>query len=462
MRKIELDLEYLDHLLFEELALDRERRFYVAFSGGMDSTVLLHAMVGLREQRHLELTALHLDHGLQAESEGWSIHCSGICKEWDVPYESERIEVVPDKAIGVEASARKARYHWLQSRMPGDTSYLLTAHHQRDQAETFLLNLLRGSGVDGLSASTAVMPLGPHRLVRPFLGVSQQAIDNYARNLKLEWITDPSNSDKRFRRNSIRETLIPVLKQIKPDAVEQVSTAIGNLQDVRILLDEIGAEDFATVVQTDHAPIDGSRGIVIGNLPDWSEQRFANLLRYWLRTLGYPVPDRKLMARLQNWRAGNPRGTAILGHGDVQFRCFQGVLYVLPVLEEKPGIPERVWNDPAKPLSMPEIGVRLSCDSRLFSCIADDELVVRARQGGERLSSPGNGFSRDLRKYYQDRNIPPWLRFRLPLVFYNGELVAIPGLGQFGSLENIAPEESLLRVEAWSVGQVPHLPSRVQ
>jgi tRNA(Ile)-lysidine synthase len=233
-RKIEFGLEYLDQLLFGVLNLDEQGQFYIAYSGGMDSTVLLHAVLGLKERRSLALTALHLDHGLQEESEEWRRRCGSICEQWGVPFESERINLILDRSIGVEASAREARYRWLQSRMSGDVCYLLTAHHQQDQAETFILNLLRGSGVDGLSASTAVTAFGPHKLVRPLLEVSQEAISVYARDNRLAWVTDPSNSDRSFRRNRIRGSVIPVLEEVKADALEQVTTAIKNMQDVQI------------------------------------------------------------------------------------------------------------------------------------------------------------------------------------------------------------------------------------
>jgi tRNA(Ile)-lysidine synthase len=444
-----IDSEFLDRLLFEDLCLNKAGHFFVAYSGGLDSTVLLHAMAGLRRRHPLVLTALHLDHGLQEESSTWREHCAVVCDEWDIPLVSERIDVVPDRAMGLEASARRVRYQWLQSAMGAAPGYLLTAHHQQDQAETFLLNLLRGSGVDGLSASMMVTPLGSHKLVRPMLGIAPEAINTYAHHQGLEWVMDPSNRDERFRRNRIRASLIPVLQDIRADVLPQVSIAIENLQDTRALLDEIGAEDIGNLAQSTFNPLDKSRGLSMAGTADWSERRFANLLRYWLRTMGYPVPGRRLLAQLEQWRTGKAPGSAILRKGGFEFRAYRGMLYVMPVLDETPCIEERAWPDLRVPLSLPMIGVSLHCDSRwIEETIGGAGFVIKGRQGGEMIAAPGNRFSRKLRKFYQGKCIPPWLRYRYPLVYLDGELVTIPGIGQFGSLEGVGQREPLIRIEA--------------
>jgi tRNA(Ile)-lysidine synthase len=444
--KLEIDL--VERVLFEDLNLVEGLRFFVGFSGGKDSTVLIQLMSDLRHQRSLDLTALHLDHGIHEESIRWQQHCVDVCASLDIPIVSNRIQVESDPSIGVEASLRNARYRWMQSVMSEEPAYLLIAHHRQDQAETFLLNLLWGSGVDGLTACQKTNPLGDHTLVRPLLDVTPGEIDTYARDKNLKWVDDPSNLDTRYRRNKIRKNIIPALTDVKQDALSRISASIENLQASRDLLNEIAQEDLEKLPQSAYCPLDGSSGLDVSSVGTWSSVRFINTLRYWLRGLGYAAPDRRLLLQLDRWRISPAPVTAILGKGGVEYRNYRGILYVMRRLEERPQIQERSWEDISTPLNMPEIGVSLSCNPTLDAPVPGGGLEVRGRTGGERVKSPSGGLSHDLKKLYQDRDVAPWLRFRIPLIYRNGDIVAIPGVGQYGCLEKFGRGGALICIEA--------------
>jgi tRNA(Ile)-lysidine synthase len=200
----------LARVLSAELELTPEVPLYVAFSGGMDSHVLLHAAVALRARAPWRVAALHVDHGLQPESGAWARHCASVCAALGVPFQSERVAVRGVAERGLEDAARRARYAALGRLLPAG-AVLLTAHHLNDQAETVLLQLLRGSGVAGLAAMGAIVPFAHGRLARPLLGFERAALADYARAAGLAWVEDASNLDTGPARNYLRAAVWPAL-----------------------------------------------------------------------------------------------------------------------------------------------------------------------------------------------------------------------------------------------------------
>ena len=201
-------------LLLERLtaltASDAASRWLVAFSGGIDSTVLLHALSSTREQHQSEIIAIHIDHGLHPDSGEWESHCRQFADNLGVSYISCPVKVDDVLRSGPEAAARQARYAALQTQV-WDGDCVLSAHHEDDQAETLLLNLMRGSGIAGLAGIGAAQSFGRGRLLRPLLGVSGAAIEAYAKRYKLGWIEDPTNANIRFDRNFLRQEIMPRL-----------------------------------------------------------------------------------------------------------------------------------------------------------------------------------------------------------------------------------------------------------
>ena len=206
----------LEAILVDRLGLTLATPLRVAYSGGIDSHVLLHALVALRQSATWRISAIHIDHGLQPASADWALHCRRVCSDLKIDCAVERIDVSRVKEDGVEAAARRARYACLGRRLAAGEA-LLTAHHRDDQAETLMLQLLRGSGIHGLAAMPEVAPFGVGRLARPLLSFTRAALKRYAACHGLEWIEDVSNEDTRLARNFLRRRVFPLLAERWPE-----------------------------------------------------------------------------------------------------------------------------------------------------------------------------------------------------------------------------------------------------
>ncbi|MGE5155518.1 MAG: tRNA lysidine(34) synthetase TilS, partial [Bdellovibrio bacteriovorus] len=266
-------------------------RLWIAFSGGLDSACLLHAASTVRQRLPGPLGAVHVDHGLHADSPRWSEHCRQVCDTLGVPLVIRRVAV--DRAPGksLEAAARAARYGALADRL-GPGELLLTAHHQDDQAETLLLALLRGSGPEGLAAMPLVSDLGPGRLVRPLLGVPRAALEAYARDQGLSWVEDPSNRVLAFDRNFLRRCVLPILRERWPAASATLSRSAAHCAEALELV-EAAAEDTLRGLA-------GSRfgTLSLPALGRLEPPRARAALRLWLKRLGLPRPDRAHLGRI--------------------------------------------------------------------------------------------------------------------------------------------------------------------
>lgn len=403
--------EQLEQILFQEMALDTSALFFVGFSGGMDSTVLLHALTQLK----LNITALHVDHGLQVDSGQWYQHCEKQCQQWGVPFDGVHLKVQRDKKIGLEASARNARYAWFKQKLPAN-AYLLTAHHQRDQAETLLFNMLRGSGVNGMSAMPKRRSIDSMQLLRPLLDVPYLALRKYADEQQLSWVEDPSNKQIEFSRNKIRHTILPALEDFREDAIAMISRTATNIMDSKVLLDEIIVNDLSHLQQKEFNPLDYSVGLQLQGLVDYSKTRIRHILRYWLEKKCGIVASRQLIQQLCDWVYAAPGSTAILQEAGQQYRCFDGVLYTMPALDEKPRLKEHRWLDINQPLRIDELGIRLFIKEGLPKKELQKFERINIVFRDEKLLLSQNGKVIKLKDLMMQRKIPPWLRYRTPLL----------------------------------------------
>ncbi|HEX9812429.1 MAG TPA: tRNA lysidine(34) synthetase TilS [Burkholderiales bacterium] len=403
-----------------ELCLASDTDLYVAYSGGMDSHVLLHALADLRRRAPWRVTALHVDHGLQADSAKWARHCAAVCAALDVPYRSERVVVSESEHRGMEDAARRARYAALRRMLPSD-AVLLTAHHRDDQAETLLLQLLRGAGAAGLAAMPAIAPFGRGRRARPLLNFERAALANYAKEQDLQWIDDATNFDVGPARNFLRHRILPLLDARWPAATERLAVSAKHMAEADRLLAELGQMDLA-------AAADADGRLRISSLLALSLQRQSNLLRYWIRLrTGAPPPEsrlRELLARV----ARTPRSKqATVCWADVVVQRYRDCLAVFPAPPPIADDWEVAWN-PATQLDIPGNGWRLLARAEIGAGIARDRVVgrrilVRLRRGGERARLRGHRHK--VKKLLQEAGIPPWERRRWPLVYVDDELAAI-------------------------------------
>ncbi|CDH47483.1 tRNA lysidine(34) synthetase TilS [Candidatus Contendibacter odensensis] len=408
------------------------RRLIVGYSGGMDSHVLLHLLAMQRAQRPKRtLEAMYVDHGLHAASAVWGEHCARVCHALNVPFRVVPVNAQPAPGASPEAAARQARYAALAAELEPDTA-LLTAHHRDDQAETLLLQLLRGAGPHGLAAMPEAAPLGQGRLWRPLLNVDRAELLAYAHAQQLHWIEDTSNTDTGFDRNYLRHRILPLLRERWPAANRVLARSAHWCAETADWLDAEADADLARVATA------RPDALTIPALRELSELRQRNLLRRWLRTLGLPTPDARQLQHLLHdaLTAAGDRQPCIHWPGG-EVRRYRDTLYAMPPL--LPHDPQHtfLWrpdtNAAYPPLKLPglgtlelqeTVGAGLRAEMR-----AGATLSVRFRQGGERFRPLGRLHSQELKKLLQEAGIPPWQRERLPLLYREEVLLAVVGLG---------------------------------
>ena len=279
-----LFLERLDGLL---AAHPEVRNLIVGYSGGLDSHVLLNLLAMNRDRwPDRTLAAIYVDHGLQAASAGWGEHCAHVCRELDIPLRVLRISARPAPGESPEAAARRARYAAFAAELGPDAA-LLTAHHRDDQAETLLLQLLRGAGPHGLAAMPAAAQLGRGWLLRPLLDLDRSDLLAYAHEHGLRWIEDASNADTGFDRNYLRHRILPLLRERWPATNRTLARSARWCAETAAWLDAEAAADLACIVAR------RPDSLKLSALRELSELRQHNLLRYWLRQLDLPTPDNR-------------------------------------------------------------------------------------------------------------------------------------------------------------------------
>ncbi|EGH28298.1 tRNA(Ile)-lysidine synthetase, partial [Pseudomonas syringae pv. japonica str. M301072] len=257
--------------------------WHVGFSGGLDSTVLLHLLAELASRETLPaLNAIHVHHGLQTAADGWPEHCQQVCKTLGVAFESVRVQVEP--AASLEQAARQARYSAFSERLV-EGEVLLTGQHRDDQAETLLFRLLRGAGVRGLAAMPDQRVLGRGHLLRPLLDVSRKQLEDYAHRHGLNWIEDPSNDDQQFSRNFLRSQVVPLLTSRWPQAAASLARTARHLGEAQQLLDELALQDIANAQAATSFTWVGLPVLSLGPIAALSAARQRNALRHWLSPL---------------------------------------------------------------------------------------------------------------------------------------------------------------------------------
>ncbi len=404
--------------------LPRVRAWRLALSGGGDSVVLLDLMARLRPRLDAPLAALHVHHGLQPEADAWAERCQALCRAREVPCQVLSVQVRRRRGESREAAARRARYDALARALPSGAG-LLVAHHQDDQAETVLLNLLRGAGCAGLAAMPEARPFARGWLLRPLLGFRRQALRDYARAHGLSWVEDPSNADPAFDRNYLRHHVLPRLEARWPRVVPALQRASRNAAEAEAVARELAAADLDRL-----AGADGS--LPVAALRALSGPRRRALLRHWLRLGGTPVtPDRARLAALEHDLLDSrhdARPALVLGRCTV-YR-WRDRLYRRPTLPEPPVGRRWSWRLDG-PLHIPELGLYLEPQpvrQALPALSAGDTLTVRLREGGERLRPRGAAHHRPLKHWLQEWGVPPWRRARIPLLYRDDRLLAVWGL----------------------------------
>lgn len=397
---------------------------WVAYSGGLDSHVLLHALSHFQKTHpHLNMKAIHVNHGISPNAVAWAEHCLKTCEDLGVECVVRQVDV--QSALGknsLEEVARNLRYQVFKDVM-GEGDYLMMAHHEDDQAETFVLQALRGAGLKGLASMPWMKPFSKGVLLRPLLNVSRESLRQYAVAEGLVWQEDESNSHDRFDRNYLRNQLFPTLLARFPRAKMALSRGAKHCAEANELLDEMAQEDLKNCAGN----VPGT--LFVQGLLTLSVPRQKNLLRFWIKQSGFLLPTTLKLEQLrQDVLLAQQDARPQLGWQGAQLYRFQDNLYLMAPLPEHPRREVIDWDMQAT-LKLPGIG-NLQVDERTGEGLVlpeNSRITVRFRQGGERMHPAGRSGSHPLKKLFQEWGVPPWLRDRVPLIFHQDALVMVVG-----------------------------------
>ena len=399
------------------------QRYWVAFSGGLDSTVLLDLLAA--EQHALgpdRLIAVHIHHGLLPQADEWVAHCRQQAEARGVPIIVSKLGLVRQTGVSTEELARQSRYAMFASLLePGDM--LLTAHHQDDQAETLLLQALRGAGPAGLAAMPALAPLGQGWLGRPLLDLSREQLREYAQRHQLQWVDDASNVDPAVDRSYLRSEIMPRLREHWPSAAATLARsarwcAQADAQIEQLLADELTRRWGA------------SGQLDLHGLDAMAQETVAHLLRLWLRRWGARMlSHQRLQTLMKALLTGRQDTAPCLRWEGWEVRRYRGQAYLMRALPTWAVDTELVWSDVSQPLALPAEMGQLQLTPQVGEGLWPDRLqgrlTVRFRGGGERIRLPNQPHSRTVKNLFQEAGVPPWHRSRLPLLYVDGVLAAI-------------------------------------
>lgn len=402
-------------------AVSPYRQLLVGFSGGLDSTVLLHRLKLWRDREpDVQLRAMHIHHGLSPHADGWVAHCEALCALWNIPLSVGRV-TLQDEGLGIEAQARKARYAAFASALhPGEA--LVTAQHLDDQCETFLLALKRGSGPAGLSAMPPRAEFAGTQLIRPLLGETRASLEAWAREHRLRWIEDESNQDDNYDRNFLRLRVIPLLTERWGHFTQATARSAMLCAEQESLLDELLSEELAELISPEGA-------LAIAPLEAMSAVRRAAVLRRWLATHHAAMPSRAMLNRIWDEVAQAREDAAPrLYLNGFEVRRYQGALWWI---KSRPSFSDVVlsWPSIENALILPHGAgsVSLSNAGHVRLPEANEPVTVRFKAGGM-LHIVGRNGGRKLKKIWQECNVPPWRRDATPLLFYGETLIAAAGV----------------------------------
>jgi tRNA(Ile)-lysidine synthase len=437
----------LAEILHAHLPAAYTGKICVAFSGGVDSTVLLHALAQLRSF-HPEWTvrAVHIDHQLQTLSRDWSEQCERTARDLGIPIATEAVLVERDDDQGLEAAARKSRYAVLR-RVLRAGEVLVTAHHADDQAETLLLALLRGSGVQGLAAMPTIRAFAHGWHLRPLLSFTRRDLQAWATEQGIKAIDDPSNALLRHDRNYLRHEVMPSLQARWPATAANMGRSASHLGEALGLLEDVASQDLHRCALDAALRIDALRTL--------SGARRRNVLRYWLRNRGLPLPSTRKLLGLEHDILGSDPARMPHTHWEgASLRWHRGFLYADPsdtiprdAQQSENSALEWDWRDK---LLLPNNLGSLMLVPTLAGGIAAARLpptvTVRFRRGGEKIRLPGRAHRHALRNLLQENDVLPWWRDSLPLIFVAKQLVAVSDLCSSADYA-AAPGEMALQVK---------------
>ena len=399
------------------------KRYWLAYSGGIDSHVLLHVLANHKHHFDgVKFTAVHINHALNPRADQWAEQCRKASEELHVPYIDIDVDATPVSGESPEAKAREVRYQAILRLIRKDDC-LLTAHHQDDQVETLLLQLMRGSGPKGLAAMPQWTDFGAGHLARPFLQVRREDLHAYAIANRLKWIDDDSNLDTKFDRNFIRHEIVPKLSQRWPSLAQTISRSARYCAEAVEILEE-SAEHHLQIINPDRLPY-----LPVEKLVQLSKPQQHNVLRYWINQNQMHTPSSTQLEQIvEQMLSASPDSSPKVSWEGCEIRRYRDQVYILPNLH--PVNFEQVisWNvdDVINVEGTGELRAIPSCGvgvARRY--ITPDNVSIHFRQGGETIQPAGRTQHHALKKLFQEQGVPPWLRERTPLIYVHDQLAAV-------------------------------------
>ena len=412
----------------------------IALSGGLDSTVLLAGIAELAGRGDVApwqpVRAIHVDHGLHRDAARWSEHSASVARSFGIDCEIVRVDARPGAGESPEAAARAARYRALAERLRAG-EVLLTAHHADDQLETVLLQWLRGGGLRSIAGMSPVAPFARGAHARPLLAFTRDELRDWARAAGLEWLEDPSNVDTRFDRNYLRLEVLPAVLRRWPAAARTVGRVAGQTAEALELDAEAAAADLAAAREAETLSLPAMRAL--------APSRQRRLLRAWLRGAGLPIPAAATLEALRRdmLAAAGDRVPRVCWSGVVVHRYRERLYAAAVSTESRPWSPG-AWQ-PGQAFDLGQLGkleLQPEHGEGLSRARLTGPLAVEPRPSGGSFRPAGSAHHRPLRKWLQERGVLPWLRSQLPIVAFEGEIVAIGDLACGGALAAAPGEDS--------------------
>ena len=397
----------------------------VALSGGVDSVVLLHLLHQLQKKHNFTLNAMHVHHGLSQNADTWVKFCEKLCMKLSVPLDVKYIQMPHKKSLGIEGEARRLRYEKL---FQTKTDLIVLAHHEDDQAETFLLQLIRGAGVKGLS-SMAHFDV-TKKLWRPLLNQSKSDIESYAKQHKLKWIEDESNQNIDFDRNFIRSKVLPILKNRFNHVIKVIYRSSRHLAEAQNLLDDLAKLDLKSYLKS----IKYKHKLQVETLNKLSVTRAKNVLRYWLELNDKMMPSKGLLDELlrQVLTAKKDAELKIELSKEFEIRRYKDEIYLVRKNQNRHKNYEIVWNGESEILLPNGTKLKFKKVKGKGIClekIKDKKLIIANRKGGEFFKPDTKRPTKKIKQLLQESDLPPWDRENLPLIFVGGDLASVPNFG---------------------------------
>ncbi|WP_221076699.1 tRNA lysidine(34) synthetase TilS [Agarivorans aestuarii] len=397
------------------------QRIVIALSGGLDSSVLLHLAAQYhRSHRHLELLVVHVNHGLQEQANNWQLSCQQQAEVLGINFVAEEVDVEVSSRTSLEAVAREKRYQALAKYIDAN-SCLLTGHHADDQFETFMLALKRGSGLQGLAAMPPMRSFATGCLLRPLLSVKRAELESYARQQQLSWIEDPSNQSLDYDRNFLRHKVLPELTERWPQWLASTQRSVQLLQESVELLEELAESDYQSLKR--------EQTLCSENLLLLSAKRQRNVLRYWLKLMGWAYPSQAQLEQILIQTSAQQDAKVAVALAEGECRRYQACLYLVRKAELLESELVSGWNLATTPILTLANGSQLAWQDggKLLPPSSTQQVCVKFRTHLQQreFNAAGRVGSRSIKKLLQECKLPPWQRNRVPFVFYDEVLVAI-------------------------------------